>query len=97
MRHGEERGILTAQDKVAAAVRELSEIPVESPIADAGRDQTTATFEAEATVILDGSGRVASEAATSSAIDGSAGRSGAAVAARRVNGAPKCLELGATG
>ena len=52
---GEERSILAAQDRVAAAARELSEIPVESPIADAGRDQTAVTFEDEATVMLDGS------------------------------------------
>ncbi len=52
---GEERDILTAQDRVAAAARELSEIPIESPIADAGRDQTAVTFEDEAAVMLDAS------------------------------------------
>jgi hypothetical protein len=52
---GEEQGILTAQNRVAAAARELSEIAIESPIADAGRDQTAATFEDETTIILDGS------------------------------------------
>ena len=53
LRHGEERRILTAQDGVAVAARELSEIPIESPIADAGQDQTAVTFEDEAAVILD--------------------------------------------
>jgi hypothetical protein len=52
---GEEHSILAAQDGVAAAARELSEIPVESPIADAGRDQTAVTFEDEVVVMLDGS------------------------------------------
>ena len=53
LRLGEEHSILTAQDAVAEAARELSEIAVESPIADAGRDQTVTTVEDEATVTLD--------------------------------------------
>ncbi|MCL4298016.1 MAG: hypothetical protein KJ077_19895 [Anaerolineae bacterium] len=52
---GDEDGILTKQDAVAEAVRELSGIADQSPIADAGRDQIVATSKDEATVTLDGS------------------------------------------
>jgi hypothetical protein len=50
---GQEPGILNAQDALAQAARELSEMVVESPIADAGRDQTVTTYEKQATVTLD--------------------------------------------
>jgi hypothetical protein len=52
---GDETGILNAQDAVAEAARELSELVVQTPIADAGRDRKTATLEDETTVSLDGS------------------------------------------
>lgn len=51
---GVERDIITAQDAVAETARELSEIGVESPIADAGRDKELFTVEDEATIVLDG-------------------------------------------
>jgi hypothetical protein len=53
---GEEAAILNAQDAVAEAARELSELVVQSPIAEAGRDQTVPTFEDEATVTLNARG-----------------------------------------
>lgn len=56
LRLREELGILTAQDAVAEAARELSEVAIESPIADAGRDQTVTVLEDEATVTLDATG-----------------------------------------
>jgi len=52
---GQEPGILNAQDAVAEAARELAEMIVESPIAEAGRDQTVTTYEKQATVTLDAS------------------------------------------
>jgi hypothetical protein len=51
---GEETGILNAQDAVADAARELSELVVQTPIADAGPDRRTSTLEDETTVSLDG-------------------------------------------
>lgn len=54
LRPGEdETHILNAQDAVAEAARELSELVAETPIADAGRDRTITTLEDEATVTLD--------------------------------------------
>jgi hypothetical protein len=50
---GQEQGILNAQDALAQAARELSEMVIESPVADAGRDQTVTTYEKQATVTLD--------------------------------------------
>jgi hypothetical protein len=55
LKQGEELGILTAQDAVAEAARELSEVVVEAPIAVAGPDQTVETYEELATLMLDAS------------------------------------------
>jgi hypothetical protein len=52
---GQEPGILNAQDAVAEAASELAQMIVESPIAEAGRDQTVTTYEKHATVTLDAS------------------------------------------
>jgi hypothetical protein len=38
---------------LAQAARELSEMIIESPIADAGRDQTITTYDKETTAALD--------------------------------------------
>jgi hypothetical protein len=50
----DETRILNAQDAVAEAARELSEMAAETPIADAGRDRMITCLEDEATVTLDG-------------------------------------------
>jgi hypothetical protein len=55
MASGDETGILNTQDAVAEAARELSELVVQTPIAEAGPDRKTATLEDETTVSLDGS------------------------------------------
>jgi len=55
LRLGVERDILTAQAAVAAAARELSEMAIENPIANAGHDQGVTTIYEDATVTLDAS------------------------------------------
>jgi hypothetical protein len=53
LRPGEDEAhILNAQDAVAEAARELSELVAETPIADAGPDRTIITREDEASVTL---------------------------------------------
>jgi hypothetical protein len=47
--------VLNRQDAVAAAARELSEIVLQAPVADAGPDQTSTTSGNEGTVTLDAS------------------------------------------
>ncbi len=52
---GEHQVLLTRQAAVAEAARELSEVVVRAPVADAGESSTINTTGSEATVLLDGS------------------------------------------
>jgi hypothetical protein len=48
--------ILTAQEDVATAAYNLSQVAIEAPTADAGRDQELATYDDRLIVTLNGSG-----------------------------------------
>jgi hypothetical protein len=56
LRHGEDLDrLLNRQDAVAIAARELSEVVIQPPIADAGPDQTVVTPDDQTLVTLDAS------------------------------------------